>query len=133
MAQIYLVYDKQCPMCHQYCRMARIRKAVGELILVDARTDHWIMKEISEAQLDIDQGMVLKIEDTLYYGSDAIHALAMLSGRSDLFNRFTWWLFKSKSRAKWLYPFLRSCRNFALKLLGVGKINNLDKQHNDTF
>jgi hypothetical protein len=71
--------------------------------------------------------------DQLYYGSDAIHALALISRRSGVFNRFNYWMFKSKTISSWLYPLLRFCRNLLLKLLGKTKINNLDIQGNEKF
>ena len=97
---IYLVYDKQCPLCENYCQLVRIRESVGELVLVDARIDSEIMQQITEAGLDIDQGMVLKMEDNLYYGADAIHAISLISSRSGFFNRLNYWLFRSKYLSK---------------------------------
>jgi len=35
--QIFLIYDAECPMCDNYCRMVNIRESVGELILVNGR------------------------------------------------------------------------------------------------
>ena len=72
--------------------------------------------------------MVLKVDDVLYYGPDAIGALSLLSSRSGIFNRVNHWIFRSSARAKLLYPLLRDCRNLALKMLGRTKINNLGLQ-----
>lgn len=131
--EILLVYDKQCPACEFYCSLARIRESVGELRLVDAREDSAIMREITEAGLDIDQGMVVKMNDRLYYGADAIHVLSLMSSRSGLFNRATYWVFKSKGVSRVLYPILKAGRNLLLKLLGRTKINNLGVDGNDRF
>ena len=60
---ILLVYDGDCPACNYYSKLARIRKSVGQLILVDAREGGPVMDEITAAGLDIDQGMVLKVGD----------------------------------------------------------------------
>jgi predicted DCC family thiol-disulfide oxidoreductase YuxK len=87
---VILVYDKQCPLCDNYCKLIRIRESVGELVLIDARTNSNIMEEITQANLDIDQGMVLKFDDNLYYGADAIHVLAMISSPSGIFNRLNY-------------------------------------------
>ena len=122
---IQLVYDRQCPFCDAYCRLARIRESVGELELVDARKPGAAMDRVTELGLDIDQGMVLIVGDEIYYGGDAIHALALISGRSGIFNRLTYWIFRSRILARLLYPPLRSCRNFLLKLMGISKVNNL--------
>ena len=91
------------------------------------------MNEITDQGLDIDQGMVLKMGDQLYYGSDAIHALALISSRSGLFNRVNYWLFKSRTVSKVMYPILKTCRNLLLKMLGKTKINNLGLSDNERF
>ena len=130
---IVLVYDKQCPACDFYCNLVRIRADVGELILVDARDGGAIMEEITARGLDIDQGMVLKVGSQLYYGSDAIHALSLMSTRRGLFNRAAYWSFRSRGAAAILYPILRAMRNLLLKSLGKTKINNLHIAGNDRF
>jgi predicted DCC family thiol-disulfide oxidoreductase YuxK len=130
---ILLIYDKQCPACDFYCNLVRIRESVGRLVLVDARDSTPIMDEITATGLDIDQGMVLKVGDTLHYGDDAIHALALMGTRSGVFNRLAHWAFRSRRRARILYPALRACRNLLLKLLRRTKINNLDIPGNDRF
>lgn len=130
---IQLIYDKQCPACDYYCHMVNIRESVGELQLIDARDNSEAMQEITARGLDIDQGMVLKIGEQLYYGPDAIHALAMIGSRSGFFNRFNVWLFSSRARSRWLYPVLKFFRNLLLKILGKTKINNLNVEGNSRF
>ncbi len=131
--KIVLVYDKECPACDNYCRLVRIREDIGEFVLLDAREPSAILDEVTALGWDIDQGMVLKIETQLYYGADAIHALALISSRSGFFNRFNHWLFKSQRRSSICYPLLRSMRNLLLKLLGKTKINNLQMDQNTHF
>lgn len=130
---IVLIYDKDCPACNAYCQLVRIRQSVGELTLINAREDSAILRELTAQGLDIDQGMVLKMGDKLYYGSDAIYMLSLLSSRSGLFNRLNYHLFKSRKVANWLYPVLRACRNILLKLLRKRKINNLGISGNERF
>ncbi len=132
-SEILLVYDRQCPACDAFCRLVRIRDTVGELRLVDARASSAVMDEITRRGLDIDQGMVLKIDDELYYGADAIHALAMIGTRSGAFNRLNHWIFRSRGRSRVLYPMLRSLRNLLLKILRRTKVNNLEIAGNDRF
>lgn len=131
--EILLIYDRDCPACNYYCQIVRIRDSVGTLKIVDARENSDVMKEITDRGLDIDQGMVLKMHDQFYYGADAIHALSMMSSRSGFFNRFNYWLFRSKTLSSVLYPVLRSLRNLLLKILGKTKINNLNLPGNDHF
>lgn len=131
--EILLVYDRECPACRAYCELARIRDSVGELRLVDAREQSDAMDEITSRGLDIDQGMVLKLGEELYYGADAIHALALIGSRSGFFNRLNYRLFSSRRASAILYPLLRSLRNLLLKILGKTKINNLRIDGNDRF
>lgn len=131
--EILLVYDRECPACNAYCQVVQIRKSVGELKIVDARENSEVLTEITSKGLDIDQGIVLKAGDQLYYGSDAIHALALMGSRSGVFNRLNYWIFKSKTVSGILYPVLRSCRNLLLKILGKSKINNLGADNNRYF
>ena len=130
---LLLVYDKECPACNNYCQMVRIRESVGELQLIDAREKSPIMDEITAAGLDIDEGMVLKMNDQLYYGPDAIHALSLISSRSGIFNRLVYWVFKSKRVSHVLYPILKTGRLILLKLMRRSRINNLNAVGNDRF
>ncbi len=131
--EILLVYDWECPACRTYCRYARVPQSAGRLRLVNARDSSAVMEEITKAGLDIDQGMVLEADGRLHYGSDAIHALALLSSRSDLFNRLSYYTFRSKTLSRLLYPVLRTGRNLLLKAMGKTKINNLGIEGNDRF
>ena len=131
--EILLVYDKQCPVCDNYCQLVHVRETVGDLKLVNARESSAVMDEITSQGLDIDQGMVLKMGDRLYYGSDAIHALALISSRSGVFNRLNYLMFQSRTLSRIFYPVLRFFRNLLLKLLRRTKINNLRLENNDRF
>lgn len=135
---VIVIYDKECPACDNYCQWIRINESLQqggqrELSLIDAREHPEYVKEATRRGLDIDQGMVVLVNDAFYYGSDAIHVLALMGSRVGLFNRFNHWLFKSKPRAYFLYPVFRSLRNILLKLLGKTKINNLEHNNNTHF
>ena len=94
---IVLVYDGECPACNAYCQTVNIRESVGVLRIVNARCNSEVLREITAQGLDIDQGMVLKIGQKLYYGADAIHMLALIGSRSGIFNRLNYWIFHSKT------------------------------------
>ena len=120
----WLMYDGECPFCSQYVKLVRIREAVGGLKLLNAREGGPQYDEVLRAGLDLDEGMVLKLNDRLYHGDDCIHALAMLSEPKGFFNRMNVWVFKSPKRAAFLYPILRAGRNLALSLLGRKKLDH---------
>jgi predicted DCC family thiol-disulfide oxidoreductase YuxK len=129
--KVSVVYDPECPVCDFYCRRVEPGKDTS-VALVDARTDTTIMPEITARNWDIDQGMVVKVGDALYYGSDAIHQLSLIS-RSRGMVRPMSRLFRSPAIARRLYPLLRDVRNGLLKLLGKRRINNLRREGADRF
>jgi predicted DCC family thiol-disulfide oxidoreductase YuxK len=131
--EILLVYDGECPACNAYCQVVRVTESVGDLRIVDARQNSAVMIEITAHGLDIDQGMVLKMGGQLYYGSDAIHTLALIGSRSGVFNRLNYYMFKSKTISSILYPLLKFARNLLLKILGKTKINNIKANGNQKF
>ena len=91
------------------------------------------MGDITRRGLDIDQGMVVKADGFLYYGADAIHAVARMSSPGGLFGGMNRWFFASKRRSRLLYPVFRSARNLLLKVLRKTKINNLRLPGNSRF
>ncbi len=127
---VWLVYDGECPVCKTYCKYIRIREAVGNLHLIDARQPGELMDEITRLGLDIDQGMVLIFKDAIYYGADAIHMLTLLSTPSGIFNRINYYVFSTKLGAKFFYPIGKAFRTLLLKLLGILYIENLRKNSN---
>ena len=86
---IVLVYDWECPACDTYCRLICPSGSAGTLNLINARESSAVVDEITQAGLDLDQGMVVKMGGQLYYGANAIHILALVSSRSDLFNKLS--------------------------------------------
>ena len=132
-ADVVLVYDRECPACDNYVGVMRVRRDIGSFRIVDAREDSAVVREITAAGLDIDEGMVLRMGERLYYGSDAIHVLALISSRSGVLNRLNYWLFRSKRVSALLYPVLKAGRAVLLKLLGRTRINNLQRPGRERF
>lgn len=124
---LWLVYDGYCPLCSAFAKRASIRKAVGELQIINAREEHPLINEITQQGISLDEGLVVKYNDNLYHGADAMHMLAMLSTDSDWLNKTSNLIFSSKSLTKILYPFLRCGRNALLWYNGRSQINNLKR------
>ena len=126
---IYFVYDGQCPICQLGASFYKVRKNVGEVISIDARTqlNHQIIKEINQANLNLDEGMVIKYKNNLYQGSEALHLMAKLGADDGFLNRINNSLYKHKILTKLFYPFMKVARNSLLRIKNVGKINNLRK------
>ena len=120
---MWIVYDGACPFCSAFVKRVRLRQAIGPVGLVDARQGGPLVDEINDAGLDLDEGMVLKIDGRLYHGDECLHMLALLSTPSSLFNRFSAAVFRSRTASRLLYPVLRSGRNAALRAMGRSKLN----------
>lgn len=122
---LYFVYDGECPICCLGASMYRLRQSVGALHTVDARTEreHPVMREVSAAGLNLDEGMAIKYRGRLCQGAEALHLMATLGADEGFLNRINNHLFKSERMAKLCYPSMRAARNLALKLKGVGKIH----------
>jgi predicted DCC family thiol-disulfide oxidoreductase YuxK len=124
---VWFAYDGDCPICNTAAHTLRIRQAVGELHLVNARVErgHPLVMEINRRNIDLDEGMVIKYRDVFYHGRDALHFMALFGSNSGWFNRTNAILFKSKTLARLCYPGMRGVRNLLLRLKGVPKIRNL--------
>jgi predicted DCC family thiol-disulfide oxidoreductase YuxK len=131
--EMLLVYDRECPVCEAYCRGIARQGSLPGLKLVDARTPSAVLEEITRRGLDIDEGMALKVDGTLYYGAEAIHALAVLGGAASALERGNRWLFGSAHRTRRLYPLLRAGRGLLLKALRRTRINNLEISGRERF
>ena len=88
------------------------------------------MDEITQAGLDIDQGVVVKMGGQLYYGAEAIHILALRSSRSDLFNKLNYYTFRSDTLSRIPIPLFGHAGTF-VGVMRKTKINNLSVAEND--
>jgi predicted DCC family thiol-disulfide oxidoreductase YuxK len=124
--EIFVVYDGECPFCSRYVMLYRIRQNVGRVHLIDAReSDHPLVREISAKGLDLNNGMVVKWDDRFYYGSDALHVLAMLGSEGGVFSRINQMLFARRNLAKVIYPAMVAGRKLTLRMLGRPPIENV--------
>jgi predicted DCC family thiol-disulfide oxidoreductase YuxK len=131
MGDIYFIYDGECPLCAYAASAFSIRQAVGTLHLINARLNQQsdLMAEIHRQNLNLDQGMVILYQEKFYHGPEALHLMALIGSPSDSFNKLNVFLFKSKFFARVLYPALRAVRNLLIKIKGVPKIDNLQKNN----
>jgi predicted DCC family thiol-disulfide oxidoreductase YuxK len=121
-AGVTIIYDGQCPFCARFVTMARLREAAGVVELIDARTDERGLQEARALGRDLDQGMLVRFDNQYYFGADALRVIALLSSRSNLFNKLFAALFSNSIVSTALYPLLRAGRNLVLRMLGRRKL-----------
>lgn len=115
---VTVIYDGDCPLCTAYTRRLRLVAAAGELVLVDAREDPTLRRQLAAEGYDLDSGMLVAVDGVRYHGARAVHVLALLSGDHDVFNRVNYRLFRSAPVARAIYPVLAAGRRVVLALLG---------------
>ena len=113
-----IIYDGECPFCSAYVKMMRLRESVGEVRLINARSDDPEVLRVKRLGLDLQDGMVARYGGKDYYADECLTLLSMLSSGSGVFNASTAWMFKSERRARLMYPVMKAGRAITLKLLG---------------
>lgn len=113
-----IVYDGECPFCASYIRLVRLREAVGPVELVNAREAHPIIDEVRARNLNLDEGMVVRMDGEYLHGAAAMTALSLMSTPTGFVNRAMRMIFRTPKRAAALYPFMVRGRNATLRLLG---------------
>ena len=119
---IELVYDDKCPVCRIYCKSLILDDTGTQLALIDARKGGDLIDDITSRRLDIDEGMVLKISSHFYYGSEAMHQIAMLAQKKGWIGWINRLFFSSDRLARVFYPLGKAMRNIALRILGIKRI-----------
>jgi predicted DCC family thiol-disulfide oxidoreductase YuxK len=116
-----ILYDGQCPLCSGYCRKIEMKEGAPP-VLLDAREKGALLDEITRLGLDIDEGMVVKRDGKIFYGSEAMREIVRLkkSGRLERL------IYSTKQGAKIAYAASKTLRNALLWLLAVDKIRNLE-------
>jgi predicted DCC family thiol-disulfide oxidoreductase YuxK len=119
-----IVYDGECPFCTRYVKLLRLREAIGPVALINAREGGPRVERLRNLGYNLDGGFVLEWEHRIYHGADAINRLALLSTRSNLFNKVNAFVFKSRTASRVLYPMLRTGRDLTLFLMGRSKLGS---------
>ncbi|SIS55452.1 Protein of unknown function, DUF393 [Paracoccus saliphilus] len=112
-AGLEIYYDGECPFCRAYMRMLNLRRAVGEVELIDARSDDPRVAVLTEAGFDLDEGMAVRHGAQIFHGAEAIRLLAVLSEERGVLRM----VLRSPRRAAIIYPILRAGRRLTLRLL----------------
>lgn len=119
-----VVYDGDCPFCSQYVKWTRLNESIGRVTLFNAREIDPSRLATIQAEFNLNVGMLFVYGGRVYWGADAIHALALLTQPSGLFNRVNAFLFRRQALARLAYPALRAGRNLALLARGKSQIRS---------
>src|SRR5690349_19181562 len=122
-SELTIIYDGECVFCASYVTFMRLRDAVGQVRLIDARTNGVAAEVRNALQIDLDEGMLVLYGGRVYCGADAMHVLAELTSTSDRWNAALASIFRHQWLARLIYPSLRFGRRLVLFLRGRTLIN----------
>ena len=128
MSYLHIYYDGLCPFCQRYTHWLRLSDAVDDIELVDARGNSPRLQMIVDEQIDMDKGIAINLNGKLFQGAEATRVLADLSSDSGFVRKLHRWVFRYRWSSYLAYPYLRSCRNFTLWLMGINTIKQATKR-----
>jgi predicted DCC family thiol-disulfide oxidoreductase YuxK len=115
----FLLYDGDCPVCSAYVAVARLRQLYPSLRIMSARAEPVLVAELRKKGYEINEGMVLALDETIYFGADATRMIAILGQSSpSWWRRATLGVLGTAPWARPLYPWLNRFRKLLLRLLG---------------
>ncbi|MEM8812542.1 MAG: DCC1-like thiol-disulfide oxidoreductase family protein [Pseudomonadota bacterium] len=116
---IFIFYDGECIFCDNYVKLLRLRQSFDNVELVDLRIDKDARDHYRSTGLDPDEGMIVKLNGTEYWGADAVEVLAVYSEYDGFLNSIQKFILSSKTASRLLYPLFRFVRNSTLKVRRV--------------
>ena len=117
-----VVYDGECPFCSNYVRLMTLKRKVGAVELIDARSADPRVGELWRRGYDLNEGMAVLYGDAVYYGSDALALISAVTDERGLPQRLLSALLRSPRRARLLYPAMKAGRRATLRMLGRSDI-----------
>jgi predicted DCC family thiol-disulfide oxidoreductase YuxK len=116
--KLTVVYDGDCPFCRNYVQLMALRKAVGQVDLVDARSPHPVVRRLIDMGFDLNEGMATLYGGKVYYGSDSVVLLSSMTHEYGWLGRLMAILLRNPARARLLYPLMKAGRRVTLRMLG---------------
>jgi predicted DCC family thiol-disulfide oxidoreductase YuxK len=115
----FLLYDGDCPVCNAYIGVARLREIYPGLRILNARAEPSLVEDMRQRGFEINEGMILSLDRTIYFGAQATRMIAAFGQSSpSIWRRTALGLVGAASWARRLYPWLNGGRRLLLRLLG---------------
>ncbi|ABB75118.1 Protein of unknown function, DUF393 [Nitrosospira multiformis ATCC 25196] len=116
--RLSIIYDRECPFCAAFVKLYALRKNIGGIELIDARTRPDLVRALRAQGMEINEGMAVIWQRHYYHGANAMHLLSILGADRGLLGRLNKFLFRNRNAAEVIYPVLATGRRVALSLLG---------------
>ena len=96
----------------------------SDIKILNARDNMELVKELKMLNYNIDDGMILKLDDKIYFGDEVINFLAKNGKNRNFVSSLTNILFKSYLISKTLYPIFKYFRFLYFKIFFKKFIND---------
>ena len=73
---LYLIYDWGCLLCDSTALGLRLKHAVEKMLLLYAREPNEVIHNVQNLGYNLNEGVVVLYQDTIYHASEAMHMLA---------------------------------------------------------
>src|SRR5262245_46354349 len=114
----FLLYDGECPACSAYVAMSRLRQLYPSLRVMSARSEPALVVALRRKGYEINEGMVLSLDGTIFFGADAVRMIASLGRLSpSLWRRAVLAFTGAAPWSRPLYPWLNRGRRVLLRML----------------
>ena len=120
--RIEIYYDGDCPFCTKFVVLSKLKKEY-EVSINNLRDFPDKVKEFNKKSIDVNEGMIVILENEIYFGHQAVHLITILSDKKYFLSKIYKIFFSNLTFTKFLYPIMRLFRNITLKILGRKKIN----------
>ena len=114
------IYDGECPFCNHFAALIELKSKINNIQILDGRKNLDLINNLLDKGFDIDKGAILLKDDEILHGVDAINTICkQVKNPSDSLLKLLSNIFKSKKRAKLIFPLLIRARRFALISKGI--------------
>ena len=125
---VKIYYDGDCPYCRNFVVLSKL-KSEYDVNLYNLRESPDKVSEFSRNGYDVNEGIIVTVGDTLYFGADAIYIIGKLSDNTKKTGKLYYFIFSNKAFSHFLYPMLKLGRNLTLLMLGRKKINTRNNEN----
>lgn len=119
---LYLLYDGDCLLCQNAAWYFRLRKAAGELHLINLREHLSLAGWLKSVGLNVNEGVLVLHRGDKFFGAAALSYLNTLGNLDLPGGVFAARLLRNRLFSNLLYPLLRMARNILNWIRGVGKL-----------
>lgn len=118
----FVLYDGACPVCSAYMALAHLKRAHGDLQILDARQQPALVALMRAQGHEVNDSILVKLGPQIYAGAGATRLIARLGSDNPLMSRWALYVIGGGPWANALYPWLRAVRNLWLRILGRPQI-----------